>query len=143
VVVCVADAAACDAVAVADASAAVRVAPDEVMLVGAPGDADEIARDAASRAAAIDPDALVLDVSDGWAALTLEGDDVHAAFSRLSPLRLPERGFVQGDVARVPAKVVIEPERLLLLVPSMWGEHLRSRIVERCSALGIREVEPG
>ena len=93
----------------------------------------------AERAQAIDSDAVVIDSTDGWVTWTLEGDALRAAFSRLSGLDLPDRGFVQGDVARVPAKVIADVRRLHVVVPAMWSEYLHDRIVERCGALGIVE----
>jgi hypothetical protein len=108
-----------------------RIAPDEAMVVGEP---DMIAT------TLTDPHAVVLDVTDGWAVLTLSGDGVRAGFARLSALRLPDEGFVQGDVARVPARVIVERDRLRIFVPAMWVEHVRSRILRRCADLGIREA---
>jgi len=109
-----------------------RIAPDEAMVVGRPDTIATIALE--------DPHVVVLDVTDGWEALTLSGDHVRAAFARLSALRLPDEGFVQGDVARVPARVIVERDRLRILVPAMWAEHLRSRILRRCADLGVRQA---
>jgi len=115
-----------------DAVDAYRIAPDEAMVVGEPGAAPSVAID--------DPAAVVLDVTDGWTVVTLTGDRVRDAFAQLSALRLPDDGFVQGDVARVPARVLVEHERLRILVPAMWADQLRSRILARCQNLGIREA---
>ena len=140
VVTCIAEPAACDAAAEgASHVRALRVAPDEVMFVAAPDAADAIVRAVTRAATSVDPDALVLDATDGWAAWTLRGGATRPAFSRLSALGLPGEGFVQGDVAHVPVKVIAEPERLHLLVPAMWGGYLRERILERCGTLGITE----
>ncbi len=107
-----------------------RTAPTELMLVG---EVDpEPLRGAVT---SLDADAVVEVVSDGWAGFTLEGADATEAFARLSELPLPERGFVQGEVARLPVKVVAEPGRLLLLVPSMVADHLERRIREDCAEL--------
>jgi sarcosine oxidase gamma subunit len=106
-----------------------RTAPDELLIVTAPTSADAARRRAEEAVAALDPDAVVMDVSDGWAGWRLDGDDAHAAFARLSALKLPDEGWVQGDVAHVAAKVVAEPGGVLILVPSYWGEHVRTRIV--------------
>lgn len=114
-----------------------RVAADQLMVVGESGRGDDLV--AAARRS-LGPQALVEEVTDGWAAWLLAGEDVRRAFSILSGLDLPAEGFVQGDVARVPVKVVSSPGRLELLVPSMWTEHLRGRIVRRCSSLGIAET---
>ncbi|GIV00641.1 MAG: hypothetical protein KatS3mg014_2256 [Actinomycetota bacterium] len=103
----------------------------------APDAVEAILAEAAEPLRALDGDALVLEVTDGWTAFTLAGPDAREAFARLSALELPEEGFLQGDVARVPAKVLAEPERLHLLVPSSWAEHVRERIL--ALALDVRE----
>ena len=90
----------------------------------------DVAREVEDRIAALDADALVLDVSDGWAAWSLAGDDARRAFSYLSHLNPPGNGgFVQGDVARVAAKVLDEPNGLTILVPAYWREHVRERAI--------------
>jgi hypothetical protein len=107
-----------------------RTAPDEALFVAGPTVAADVAREVADRIAALDDDALVLDVSDGWAAWLLAGDDAHRALSFLSHLDAPAAGaFVQGDVARVAAKVLDEPDGLTILVPAYWREHLRERAI--------------
>ena len=106
-----------------------RTAGDELLIVTAPTSADAARRRAEEAVAALDPDAVVMDVSDGWAGWRLEGEDAHAAFARLSALELPDDGWVQGDVAHVAAKVIADPEGVLILVPSYWTEHMHARIV--------------
>ena len=112
-VLCSADAAALDAlVAPGHGARMLRTAPDEALFVADPAVGADVAREVEDRIAALDADALVLDVSDGWAAWSLAGDDARRAFSYLSHLDPPGNGgFVQGDVARVAAKVLDEPER--------------------------------
>jgi hypothetical protein len=56
-------------------------------------------------------------------------------------LELPKAGVVQGDVARLPVKVVADGERLHLLVPSSWSEHLRERILSLVPDVG-EDAEP-
>jgi hypothetical protein len=142
VVVCAGDMSACDAIETVAGAVPCRVAEDEVMLAGAPDAVGRLLRDATARALAADPCAVVLDASDGWAAWSLWGDSMEAAFSHLSRLRLPDEGFFQGDVAGVPTKVIRYPRRLHLLVPAMWRDYLRDRILERCRSLGVRERTP-
>ena len=103
---------------------ACRVSPDELMIVG------EASIAALTRAVRLaDPDAVVLDVSDGWVRITLDGSESREAFARLSELDLPETGFVQGELARVGVRVVAEGGRIDLLVPSMLGDHVRTRLI--------------
>jgi len=114
-----------------------RVAPDEVMLVREPGVGAALVRDAIAVTAG-DPDAVVLETSDGWAVWTLEGDARRAAFARLSDIPLGEQGYVQGDVVHVPVRVIVDSSSLHLFVPAMWRGYLRRRIFERCSSLDVR-----
>ena len=80
-----------------------------------------------TRLAALDPDALVVDTTDGWAAISIAGDDARGSFGLLSRLELPDAGFLQGEVVHVPAKVVAGDDRVLILVPSIWEAHLHDR----------------
>ena len=116
---------------------ACRVAPDEVLLLAKPGSTSRVVAAASAKAAALDPDAVVLDTTDGWTAWSLVGPDAREAFARLSALTLPAEGFTQGDVAHVPVKVVALPDRVHLLVPAMWGSYLRERILD--AGLPVRE----
>jgi len=115
---------------VAGLPGACRVGPTEVAIVG---DVSSAAVLQAIRR--LDPDAVVLDVSDGWVAHTLEGSGAREALSRLSELHLPVSGFVQGEVARIGVRMLIEGDRIDLLVPSMQAEHLRDRIRTDCAEL--------
>ena len=131
VVLCSADAAALDALVTPGHGArTLRTAPDEALFVAAPEVAADVAREVADRIAALEGDALVLDVSDGWAAWSLIGDDAGQALSYLSQLEPPADGaFVQGDVAHVGAKVLGEPDGLTILVPAYWRDHVRERAI--------------
>jgi hypothetical protein len=137
VVACLATPEALDALPTPEGATACRTAPDELLLLTGPDAAGRVLAAASDRLRALDEDALALEVTDGWTAFTLAGPDTREAFARLSALELPVAGFLQGDVARVPAKVLAEPERLLLLVPSSWAEHVRERILGL--ALDVRE----
>ena len=112
------------------------VADDEVMLVGTPLWA--ALPQAAREALAHDDDAVVLDVSDGWSAWTLAGDGVDDVLARLSELDQSGDGYLQGDVAHVPVRLIAHAQRLHLLVPAMWEEHLRSRIRAAASDFDLR-----
>ena len=129
VVLCSADAATLDALeAPGHGVRLLRTAPDEALFVAAPGVAADVAREVGDRIAPLDNDALVLDVTDGWVAWSLTGDDAQRAFSYLSQLDVPADGsFVQGDVAHVGAKVLGDPDGLTILVPAYWSDHVRER----------------
>ena len=132
VVLCAADAAALDVlVGPGHGARVLRTAPDEALFVAEPEVATDVAREVADRIAALDGDALVLDVTDGWAAWSLIGDDTERAFSYLSQLDAPADGaFVQGNVAHVGAKVLGEPDGLTILVPAYWRDHVRERAIQ-------------
>jgi len=117
-----------DALVVPGRAIACRVAADELLLLCAPDVSEEVARETGTRLTVLDPDALVVDSTDGWSSIELEGDGARMAFSRLSSLELPDAGFVQGEVVHVPAKVVVDRDRVRILVSSMWERHLHDRV---------------
>ena len=115
-----------DALRVPTGATMCRVAPREALVIGGSElSADDVVVD--------EPGAIVEDVTDGWAGSELEGDDVHEAFARLSELELPQSGFVQGDVARIGAKIVVSPGRITILVPAMLGAFVEERIRTDCA----------
>lgn len=135
-----AEAAALDALAPAGATRC-RVAPDEAMFVREAGAGQALLRDAEAVTAG-DPDALIVEGTDGWAVWTLTGDRLPDALERLSHLELDAgtNGFTQGDVAHVPARIVIDHGRAHVFVAAMWGAYLRERILGRCADFGVTEA---
>jgi glycine cleavage system aminomethyltransferase T len=136
VIVCLASAEALDRlVPPGHGARMVRVAADEALFVADAATAPEVLREVEDRIAAIESDAVVRDVGDGWAAWTLVGPDTLDGFAHVSQLPSPAAGtWVQGDVARVGAKVLGEDGGLTILVPAYWDEHLRTRLVEDAGA---------
>ena len=114
-----------------------RVAPDEAMFIREPGAAEVLVRDAGSVRAG-DPDAVVLDASDGWVVWTLAGDAALEAFTRLSAIPLT-RGYQQGEVANIPLRLIVEGERVHMFVPAMWREYMRRQVLDRCKTFGVAE----
>ena len=123
-----ASAEACDRVS--DLPGACRVSPGEVALVG---DVSEAA--VAAAVVRLDPDAVVLDVSDGWVAHSLDGPGSREAFARLSELVLPIAGSLVGEVTGVGVRILVDRSRIDLLVPSMVAAHVRERIETDCAEL--------
>jgi hypothetical protein len=123
-----ASAEACDRVG--DLPGACRVSLVEVALVG---DVSEAA--VAAAVERLDPDAVVLDVSDGWAAHSLDGQGSREAFARLSELELPMAGSIVGKVAGVGVRILVDGERIDLFVPAMVSAHVRERIETDCAEL--------
>lgn len=128
VVTACAAAQALDALVVPGRATAFRTAEDEMLFVCDQDVSGEVTREIETRLTVVDADAVVLDTTDGWIALRIDGDDAGPMFSSVSRLRLPDRGFVQGDVARVPAKVLADDGGILVLAPSAIEHHLRTRI---------------
>ena len=108
-----------------------RVAPDELLLIGPPGSAGELLEACAPLASG-----LVLGDPDAFAVWTLAGPQAEEAFARLSAIELPGgRAFLQGSVAGVPAKVLVEAGRIDVFVSSALGHHLRERVLAACADL--------
>jgi hypothetical protein len=117
---------------------ACRVAPDEAMFVREPAAAEALLRDAGAVTAG-DPDAVVVDATDGWAVWTLAGEDAREAFTRLSHVELPVGGYTHGEVLRLPVRIVAGSSAVHLFVPSMWRTYLRDKILARCRDLDLAE----
>jgi hypothetical protein len=111
-----------------------RVAPDEAMVTGAADGADALV-EAVTQAVVGDAGAVVLDVGDGWAAWAIAGSDARRAFSRVSPLVLPNAGSIQGDVLRLPARVAASAEEIVVFVPASYGAWVERKLRERCPEL--------
>jgi hypothetical protein len=116
-----------------------RVAPDEIMLIGRSGVAEDLVDAARGRIAEGDAHAVVLDASDGWAVWTLAGGGATDVFRRLSAVDPTGRTYTAGDVAGVPVRIVSFPGRLHLLVGAMWRDYLHERLLEASRALGGTE----
>jgi hypothetical protein len=139
VVGCFASAGALDAVQPPAGARACRIASDETAFVCPAAATGDVLDAIAPQIARGDSDGFVLDLSDGWASFTLSGD-VARAFSYLSELPLPGSGaFVQGDVLRVPVRVLASEDHIDLLVPSPWGRYLHDEMLVALRALNVRE----
>jgi hypothetical protein len=72
-------------------------------------------------------DALVEDVTDGWVAFVLAGEDARDVFARLTELP-PPTDWLQGDVAKTPAKVIVDGDTITILLPANLAAHVEERI---------------
>lgn len=138
VVACHAEPAALDGFAAREGVFPGRVARDELLLLSCRSRREEVAADARARLSTADPHALVVDQTDGWAVWTVEGPDGEEVLARLMVAKVPSRrpAFLQGAIAGVPAKVVLQDGAAHIMVPSPVGHHLRDRIFEACRELG-------
>jgi sarcosine oxidase gamma subunit len=103
-----------------------RVAPREALVIGGDG-LTAAAIEVKERGVVVD------DVTDGWSAFELAGEDAHEAFARLSELELPDEGFTQGDVARIGAKILTASGRITILVPASLAVFIEERIRTDCA----------
>jgi hypothetical protein len=121
-----------------------RVAPDELLVVGAKGDAATLL----SRVAALQERTLscgiAMDVSDAWSTWTVSGVGVDQVLRRLSGNRMPAHrpALVQGAFARVGAKLLLVGQTVHIMVPSPVGHYLRERLMKSCSDLAPRVLAP-
>src|SRR5206468_7504818 len=72
-----------DALVLPGRATACRLADDELMLLCDPEAADEVARETGTRLTVLDPDALVVEATDGWAVAVLDRKDGEVVFARL------------------------------------------------------------
>ena len=122
---------------------ACRVAPDELWLLAPPALTADVLRRAEAHLASVEPGTLVVDQSDGWAVFSLRADDAAEALRPLAHLAVfpfPEArpAFVQGAVAGGPAKLLLLPGVIHLLVPFPLRDHLERRLRDVCDAARTR-----
>jgi hypothetical protein len=118
-------------------SSIVEVAPDERWLVGPGAQQAELLARCQASAAAAGLEALAVDVSDAWSVCTIEGTQADEMWVRLSENPLPSTrpAFVQGALATIPGKAIIEDRRIHCFTPSPLGHHLPRRVLEACADL--------
>lgn len=125
----------------ADVPLAIRVAPDELLMLVEIDEAIGHLAAAERSLAVLDPGGLALDVSAGFAVFRLRGDWPEA-FARLCAAPLPESpACIQALFAHVPAKVVVTTDELLVVVSSVVSHHIRDRILTACRDLDPCELE--
>lgn len=127
VVACLADRETLDGLASRHRSA-VRVAPDELWLIGPRAGRTDLLTAARDQ---LGSRGLAVDQTDGWAVWTVEGDDRLEIIRRLMFAAVPDHrpAFVQGAITGVGGKVLYESGRLHLFVPAPVGHHVIDRIV--------------
>ena len=115
-----------DAASWPDGALALRIAADEI-FVNAPVSADQID----------DPHAIVVS-EGGFAGVWLPAAAALAFLERSCEWALPfdRPAFVQGAVAGIPAKLWLEKEQILLLVPAPYAAEMENRM----QGQGLRET---
>lgn len=110
----VAAATALDALELPAGTVVLRLAPDDLLVL------------ADVSPAVADPDAIVVPDA-GWAGAWLHPDVARGLLARHADWPVPAGGLAQGAAAGVPVKVLVTPDRTLLLVPAAF----RAELVER------------
>jgi hypothetical protein len=130
IIACYASAPTLDAFPAIGGSHACRVARDELLLIGPPMDGADTQQRATAHLASVEPSALVLDQSDGWAAFTLRGDEAPRLLAQLSDIPIPNArpAFLQGAVADGPAKVLLVDGAIHVVVPFTLRHHFAGRL---------------
>jgi hypothetical protein len=140
IIVCIGEARVLDALAPGSGAASFRVASDERWLVGPVTIAVELLARTRAQLTPIGLSALAVDVTDGWAVWTISGPGTDEVWARLSENRVPSArpAFVQGAVAGIPCKAIVQDGRIHFFTPAPVGHHLPQRILEACPDLGPR-----
>ena len=103
--------AALDQAAWREGTLVLRLAADEVLVVGDdPGSIGDLY--------------AVIEADGGWAAIELDRDQAAGLFSAHCEWEPPVEGLGQGLLAGIPAKVWVEPERVLVVVPVSMAHEL-------------------
>jgi hypothetical protein len=107
--------AALDAVQLPASAVALRLAPDDLLVLA------DVSPDVA------DPDAVVVP-DPGWAGAWLEVGVAADLLARHADWQVPDGGLAQGAAAGVPVKVFVAGDRTLLLVPAAFAAELVERL---------------
>lgn len=141
VIVCAAEKPILDRCAGAPERLLLRVAADELWLVGPRADRRVLL--AAGQALVLDR-GLVVDQTDGWWVCSAGGSDRGEVLRRLMVAPIPSGSpvLVQGAITGIPAKVVCEAARIHVFVPAGVGHHLLDRIVAVTGDLDVTISQP-
>ena len=109
-----------------------RIAPDEVVLVGAPGTASALLDHCKTALAGLGPSALIVDHTDGWSFYSLTGEGHEDVFARVSMLPLPAAGtepvFFMGRIADMAAKAFRRPGRVDFMTGMETIRHVTEKL---------------
>ena len=144
VVHCLAQPASLDELPAIERSDAYRVAPDELILLASGRGRADLLEAASSALGSKEPGGLTVDMSDGWAILSIVGTGFEAVLTRLSAIAPPPSrpAFLQGAVAEVPAKTIVLDKVIHVMVAATVEHQLRDRIRSACADLDVREFPP-
>lgn len=113
----VASPAALDALVAPEGTLVLRIAPDDVLLIGGLVDAPLVD----------DPHAIVVPDA-GWSAATFGWDDVERVVQPVTEWIIPAAGLAQGSVAFVPVKLWITDDGVQVVCPTAYAHELEERL---------------
>ena len=120
-----------------------RVARDELWLVGPRSARCSLIQCVEQSIRPFAPDSLVVDQTDGWTVWSIAGPRASEALARLTIIPFQQGGPVfQGAVAGIPAKVIARASGYQVFVPAPVGHHLRERVLEACDDLAPAMAPP-
>jgi len=141
---CFAPPAALDGLATPAGTLRGRIAPNEVVFVGAPGTAGALVESLSSSLADQGPSALVVDHTDGWTVFSIVGDGGEDVFSRISMVPLPtaaaEPVFFMGRIAEVASKAFRRPGRIDFMTGTETSRHVLEKLEQAGHAVGLHAV---
>jgi len=137
IVLCMGDARAWPAVGPRTTAALYPIALDERWLVGPARVGDQLIAWAREQVQTIGKTAYAVDVTDAWSVWTVVGAEAEEVWTRLSENPVPpgRPAFVQGAVAMVPAKAIVQDGAIHFFVPAPVGHYFPQRVLEACADL--------
>jgi hypothetical protein len=118
-----------------------RIAPNEVVFVGAPGRAAALAAHCEAAVGPLGARSLVVDHTDGWSFFTITGERAEDVFRRVSMVPLPAGGdepvFFMGRICDVAAKAFRRPGRIDVMTGMEASRHVLHRLEHAGHAVGL------
>ncbi len=118
-----------------------RIAPDEVVFVGAPGTAATMVAHCEGALAPLGARALVVDHTDGWSFFTIAGPGAEDVFCRVSMVPLPDAAepgrFFMGRVCDVATKAFRRPGRIDIMTGMETTRHVMERLEHAGHGVGL------
>ncbi len=121
-----------------------RIAPDEVIFVGQPGQAAALVEDLQGQLASEGNAALVIDHTDGWSFFSVVGEGFEEVFAREANWKLPVSDgapvFTVGKICHVAGKLFVRPNRIDIMTGSEVVAHVRDALTHAGHAVNMHEV---